>query len=230
MVFQAEKRGVEVSYSTLPCDITFCGTFLRRRGSRQMPGLETPLTQHVLLHVGAMNVFAPLVIILARLRLGKPTAPEKLLWPATGVQLAFLWFWHIPDILAFGLSGPAGIIIMHASLLMTALLFWHCVCGLVANEQWRAIGALLLTSKLYCLLGVLLTFAPRTLYPGVFVLCLAPGSAPVTIGLADQQFAGLIMLVACPATYLLGAVTLAARWLFTLEGLPAVRLASRVPP
>jgi putative membrane protein len=195
-----------------------------------MPGLETPLTQHVLLHVGAMNILAPLVVILARSWLGFKRTRGKLLGPATVAQLAVLWFWHIPDILAFGLSGPAGIISMHASLLMPALLFWYCVCGLVADQQWRAIGALLLTSKLYCLLGVLLTFAPRTLYPGVFVLCLAPGSRPVAIGLADQQLAGLIMLVACPATYLLAAVILAARWLFNLEALPAFPLASRAPP
>jgi putative membrane protein len=58
---------------------------------------------------------------------------------------------------------------------------------------------------------VLLTFAPRALY-----------ASHTHLGtLDDQQLAGLIMLIACPATYLLAAVILAGRWLYGLDTKPA---------
>jgi putative membrane protein len=57
--------------------------------------------------------------------------------------------------------------------------------------------ALLLTGKLTCLLAVLLVFAPRALYPHA--------------ALADQQFAGLLMLAACPLSYLGAALVITLR-------------------
>jgi putative membrane protein len=72
---------------------------------------------------------------------------------------------------------------------------------------------LLVTGKLFCLLGALLVFAPRSLY------LLQNGHeahfGPITI--EDQQLAGLLMLLACPLSYLLAGVVIASRAIFALD-------------
>jgi putative membrane protein len=62
------------------------------------------------------------------------------------------------------------------------------------------------------LLGALFTFSPRLVYAAGM-----SGAHHSQIGLADQQLAGLMMIVACPLTYVLAAVVIASRWLFALE-------------
>jgi putative membrane protein len=101
---------------------------------------------------------------------------------------------------------------MHGSLFLAALWFWSAVVNATLGGQWRAIAALLATSKLFCLLGVLLTFASHPLYPAMMHhggVALDP--------LADQQLAGLLMLVACPLSYLVAAVVVASKWLLFSE-------------
>ena len=66
--------------------------------------------------------------------------------------------------------------------------------------------ALMVSAKLFCLLGILMILAPRALYAGHH------GAA---IDLADQHLAGLLMITACPLTYLALATFLAARWIGT---------------
>lgn len=107
---------------------------------------------------------------------------------------------------------------MQLSLLAAAIWFWLAVLASGGTARWRALVALLVTSKLFCLLGVLLVFSPRLLYP---MLTLghhagAPGSISGDL-LADQHFAGLLMLVACPLTYLAAGVAIAAQWLRELS-------------
>ena len=92
--------------------------------------------------------------------------------------------------------------------LAVASLFWFAVFSQRGTAHWRAILALLVTSKFYCLLGVLLLFAPVTLYSGIDMY---HGHGLGT--LVDQQMAGLIMLLACPPTYVLVGIIMAALWL-----------------
>jgi putative membrane protein len=101
---------------------------------------------------------------------------------------------------------------MQASLLVAATWFWIAVYEGMRDRvtAWRPIVALLVTSKLFCLLGVLFIFAPRVLSAG------APHHQAAHL-LADQQLAGLLMIVACPLTYLLAGIVCAARWLAALE-------------
>jgi putative membrane protein len=96
---------------------------------------------------------------------------------------------------------------MQLSLCAAAAIFWLAVLSQRSAALWRAMLALLLTSKLYCLLGVLLLFAPVSLYSEVD---LSHGHA--THALEDQQMAGLLMLLACPPTYVLVGVFIAAKW------------------
>jgi putative membrane protein len=111
------------------------------------------------------------------------------------------------------MASVAGHVAMHGSLFLAALCFWKAVLALSGSASWKSILALLVTGKLACLLGVLLIFAPRLLY-----LALAGGHVHggvhdlvVTSSLADQQLAGLLMIAACPLSYLLAGVVIATR-------------------
>ncbi|WP_368744797.1 cytochrome c oxidase assembly protein [Desertibaculum subflavum] len=173
-----------------------------------------PLAQHMALHVLTMNLVAPL-IALGLLRIPGFADPGKLLFGAssliiaTVLQLALLWGWHAPAALAAALGDHALHAAMQLSLFAAALWFWLAVVAQKAARRWLAIGALLLTGKLFCLLGVLLIFTPRLLYPGI-------GAPHGATDLADQQLAGLLMVAACPATYVLAGIVIAWRWLAEL--------------
>ncbi len=133
---------------------------------------------------------------------------------AAAAQIILLWFWHAPPILSTVLGNGFLHIVMQASLLLVALWFWRSLLTVSEQRQWLPVGLLLVTSKLFCLLGVLLIFAGRDLYQ------IAPGHAHVhgaASGLADQQLAGLLMIVACPLSYLGVGVYLASRWVGVLE-------------
>lgn len=180
-----------------------------------MPELSGPLAQHMALHVVAMNIVAPVLMLLWRP--GGRAAVAQLLGPASALQLLLLYAWHVPAALTFATASRTGAILMHASLFLAAMLFWRCVIDAAANHAWRALAALLLAAKLFCLMGVLLTFAPRPLYLEAFALCLP---VPAVTPLADQQTAGLLMLVACPLAYISAGIAIAARWLAAIERLP----------
>ena len=69
-------------------------------------------------------------------------------------------------------------------------------------RRWHALPALLLTGKLVCLLAALLVFAPRALYGA------SHQHAALMQPLDDQQLAGLLMIAACPLSYLVAAVVI----------------------
>lgn len=168
-----------------------------------------PLSLQMLQHVALMNVVAPLVA-LSLSRLG-PFAPTSLLL-AGFVQLIALWAWHAPAVQHLAASSSAAQVALMSVLAGAAIWFWY---ALIAASQWRTLIALLLTGKLACLLGALLIFAPRDLYSLdglVLALCTTGPSS-----LADQQLAGLLMITACPLSYLVTGVALAARMLARLD-------------
>ncbi len=175
-----------------------------------------PLSAQMLLHIAAMNAAAPLLAI-AVLRAARAAVARALL-PATLVQALLLWAWHAPPAVAATMHSDVLHAVMLMSLLAAALLFWTAVFA-CREARWRAILSLLVTGKLFCLLGVLLVFAPRALYPALS----EAGSA----ALADQQLAGLLMLVACPVTYLVAGVVLAARWLGRIDAADRLPTGSR---
>jgi putative membrane protein len=172
-------------------------------------------------HIVLMNALAPLVAIILSRRLGALRNPR--LGLATAVQLLLLWGWHAPPVLASATHDPLLHVAMQASLLAAASWFWLAVVSIEGSRSWQPITALLVTSKLFCLLGVLMVFAPRALYGAASSHALHGPAA-----LADQQLAGLLMLVACPATYVLGGIIIAGRWFTALEreGAPARRSAA----
>ena len=117
------------------------------------------------------------------------------------MQILALWFLHTPRFHAVAALDPAMNIAVHSALAGLALAFWVAVMSLDAQQRWHAPVALLLTVKLACLLAALLIFAPRLLYTTI-----DHQAHVANISLTDQQLAGLLMIVACPLSYVTAAV------------------------
>ena len=173
-----------------------------------------PLAHHMIVHIILMNLLAP-VLALVGLRFRDTTevpAPYHLA-VFSALQLLALWGWHAPPIMTGTMDSIALTLAMQASLFLSALAFWWAVLGYRGDQRWKPIVALLVTGKLFCLMAVLFVFAPRALYPEIIAGLAFMHSVDGSFLLADQQLAGSIMLVACPLTYVLAGVVLAARWL-----------------
>ena len=176
------------------------------------PGLG-PRASHMATHILLMSVLAPVLALLwTRLASAPVLSTGRALAIITAAQIALLYAWHAPGAAAYVESHPVAHLSMHASLLVAALLFWLAILGDTGVARWRGVAALAITGKLVCLLGVLLVFAPRVLDTTAAGL----GTASAMM-LADQRAAGLMMLAACPASYVLSGVWIASRWLVDLE-------------
>jgi len=188
-----------------------------------------PLARHMGMHISAMNVAAPLIAAFFRLR--RPLRDRRKrrdwIWPVTIAQLALLWAWHSPALQHSLHGSSATAALLHVCLLLAGFFFWLAVIDL-GQARWRAAIALLVTGKLVCLLGAILVFAPRLLFE---VAGHMPGESPreMSLGdaLADQQLAGLLMITACPLSYVLAAVILAAQALGDLRRCSPAATATR---
>lgn len=173
------------------------------------------LSAQMSVHILLMNAVAPLLALaVTGMAQRSNSSWRRLLLPATIAQLAVLWIWHAPPLLDAVMQSDALHLAMQASLLLCAFWFWSAVFYTGEDRRWRAILALLVTSKLFCLLGVLLVFAPRALY---YSGTAAGSMMRPSVLLGDQQLAGLLMLVACPVTYLVAGIVIAARWLGRID-------------
>jgi putative membrane protein len=124
---------------------------------------------------------------------------------------AALWAWHVPAVYAAAWDSAAVYWAMQAALLVPAWAFWSA-----ARETGEDLAAGLSTAMMIGglagqmgLIGAILTFAPRPLYPEHLVGADAFGLSP----LADQQLAGLIMWVpGMLPLAILGALVLRRWW------------------
>lgn len=163
---------------------------------------------HMLLHVLLMSAVAPVGIAAMRWLRGQGWhARPGQLWFATALQLCVFLYWHSPAAMMHAMHEWSGALLLQVSLLTTAGLFWWCIAGLGSERAWHAIAPLLVTGKTFCLVAVILTFAPRPLYH--------------TMSIGDQQLAGLIMITLCPLTYVASALWLCRRWLLRFDLLAA---------
>lgn len=158
-----------------------------------------PHARHMAVHILVMNVGAPLLAAVGLARWKIAVRSVSLLWFATFAQIALLWGWHLPAVQNLGADVPGVMIASHSTLLLAATAFWMSLFSLSGASRWQAIPALLVTAKLFCLLAALLVFAPRALYGS---------AAHAGHGLDDQHLAGLLMLAACPLSYLVAAVVM----------------------
>jgi putative membrane protein len=175
------------------------------------------LSQHMALHILSMNVAAPIAAaLIVGLGAPRPVGP-RLLWAVAAAQILALWFLHTPRFHAMAVHGQAIAMAVHGLLACLALAFWIVLLSLGPRQRWHAPAALLLTGKLACLLAAFLIFSPRLLYSAL------EHAHGTHISLSDQQLAGLLMIVACPLSYLIAAV------LITLE-LIGPQVAARAEP
>jgi putative membrane protein len=165
-----------------------------------------PLASHMLLHVAVMNFAAPLLAIVVWRTWPAAFDRAPWLWIATIAQLALLWGWHAPPAHRAASQFIPVSVVMHATLLLVSLAFWALLTSMSARNRWQAVFALLITGKLACLLGAILIFAPRVLYAGSH-----EHHSGALLSLDDQQLAGLIMIAACPLSYVLAGVIMAAQ-------------------
>ncbi|MFK8253092.1 cytochrome c oxidase assembly protein [Ancylobacter terrae] len=114
---------------------------------------------------------------------------------ATGGLLGlsvFLWLWHVPAAYELAWRSPSAYWLMQAGLLGSAWAFWS---GVLADGRddapIAAAGLVLALAGQMGLIGAILTFAPRILYPQHLATTEAFGFG----ALADQQLAGLVMWV-----------------------------------
>ena len=155
------------------------------------------LSSHMAMHIALLNVVAPVAAIALVKRL-RPLNGAAF-WSIAALQIGMLWFWHLPAVQAAAASY-AGALLMHGSLLAVALLFWTGVLQMRGPGRWQAILGLIVTGKLSCLLAALLIFSPRLLYTGHHH----------ATSIDDQQLAGLLMITACPVSYVLAGIMIAA--------------------
>jgi len=174
-----------------------------------------PMPMHMALHIGLMNVAAPLLAAVLVHRTGSGSGRAAALWLIAAAQIILLWAWHAPALQQQTAHSHLLQWVMHGSLFLIALCFWHALLRLPAAVRWQAIPVLLLTGKLACLLAALMIFAPRVLYTSPH----ADAAHWAITTLEDQQLAGLLMITACPLSYLVAGVVFAAQ-AFAAFGVP----------
>lgn len=160
-------------------------------------------TVRVIHHLALVLLMAPLLVFGLEPWLRRCPAP---LWSVTAIATVVFWVWHAPAAYAAALSSDAVYALMQCTLLASGVGFWLAVrrAGPAA-----AMGAVLVSTVLMGLLGALITFAARPLYPPHFASALSWGVAP----LQDQQLAGITMWAPGSIAYLAAAIWIGWRWM-----------------
>lgn len=176
---------------------------------------ERSFAMHMAEHELMMLVAAPLLVLsrplavmlwafplpLRRALGGAGTsAPVAAIWralsapvPATALQAAALWLWHMPMLFDIALADAGWHAVQHLSFLLSALLFWTAMLrGHDHARRGVAILCLFATSMISGALGALMALSASPWYKGYAELGMAPfGLTPAE----DQQVAGLLMWV-----------------------------------
>jgi putative membrane protein len=184
------------------------------------------LSLHMAVHIVSMNIAAPIAALwLARRRLqrGGARATPSALWYATPAQLGILWAFHTPALHHWLHAWPAAAVAMHLVLFGAALAFWLAIAE-ASSHRWHAMLALIVSGKFACMLGVLLVFAPRSVFASGAVHA---SHAAADASLGDQHLAGMLMLAACPLSYVLTAVVLAVEAVNGFDGRTRVPVPAR---
>ncbi len=128
------------------------------------------------------------------------SVPLSLTAVTIGMAVIF-WAWHVPALYERALSNDLVFWAMQASITLAAAVWWRLLRGAAVLP---AAAALLAQMVQMGLLGALLVFAGRPLYPPHWLSTGAWGLTP----LEDQQIAGLVMWVVGGGVYLLLASVL----------------------
>ena len=169
------------------------------------------MSGHMAAHMIAVAIAAPLIAI----GLQGHRADPAMRWPrlasplpAAMIEAVIVWGWHVPALRNLAAHHPAALVVEQASFLGAGLLLWSAV--LTPRHRAAGVGALLVTSMHMTLLGALIGLAPRTLY-------MHHGAD----ALADQQLAGVVMLLVGGIAYLLGGLAMLGQLLKIRPEAPA---------
>ncbi|HEX9981797.1 MAG TPA: cytochrome c oxidase assembly protein [Thermoanaerobaculia bacterium] len=189
------------------------------------------MTQHEIL----MLVTAPLMVLgrpfiatlwawprRARKHLGTLTRALSKPWEAiTGaltvliLHAVVLWVWHVPALFESALHNEAIHVFQHLGFFLTAALFWWALIHGRYGRLGYGVGVVYVfaTAMHTQILGALLTFGSRTLYPTHAHRTAASGGS----ALQDQQLAGIVMWIPFGAVFVLIGLALFAAWLGEAE-------------
>ena len=169
------------------------------------------MSGHMAAHMIAVAIAAPLIAL--GLQGGRFDPAAR--WPrfasplpAALIEAVIVWGWHVPALRSLAAHHPAALVAEQASFLAAGLLLWSAV--LAPRHRAAGVGALLVTSMHMTLLGALIGLAPRPLY-----MHHGPDA------LADQQVAGVVMLLVGGIAYLVGGLAMLGRLLQTRIEAPA---------
>ena len=194
---------------------------------------EILFSAHMLQHELLMLVAAPLLV------LGRPIIPFlwalpgemrtsagnltkkrwfSSVWDFISAPLAVwlilavaLWVWHLPSLYQATLRSDAIHALQHSSFLGSALLFWWAVIhGRYGRMGYGMAVLYVFTTAVHSsILGALLTFAPRLVYPVYSATAAQWGLS----ALEDQQLAGLYMWVPSGLVFTGIGLALFASWM-----------------
>ena len=159
------------------------------------------LWTHMIQHELLMVLAAPLLVLGRPLQAFLYVVPMRVPRVLSDPLVAFaahavaICVWHLPSVFLAAASDEALHFAQHASFLASALLFWWTI---VARADLAAMASLFGTMLYTAALGVLMTFARASWYPGY--------------ALEDQQLAGLIMWIPVGLAYPAAAIAMAAQW------------------
>ena len=137
---------------------------------------------------------------------------------ATAFALA-LWFWHAPGPYTATFQSDATYWAMHLTTYGSALAFWWTVLRAPPGRLAAGVAATVATGLQMALLGAVITWAPRALYPPHLLTTFAWGLTP----LQDQQLGGAVMWVPAGLIFM-AAVTAPLAW--AMQARPARHAAS----
>jgi putative membrane protein len=187
----------------------------------------THMAQHIALLLVAAPLLAlgtpglPLLLALPR-RWRRPVAALRASAPArraravaavpavvVAVHAAVVCAWHLPSLYEAALASSAVHVTEHAAFLAVGWWFWSLVTVPADLLDGRTVLYVVASGLPMNLLGAVLTFAPRPLYPAQT----GTGSRALT----EQQLAGLLMWVPAALVSLGLCVVLVLLWLRRLE-------------
>jgi putative membrane protein len=176
---------------------------------------DSSFAAHMAQHMLLIGVAAPLLVLsrpVLRVRAGRralTAAALRLARPRNAFLLhgAAIWLGHAPKIIEWSLEYRWAHALDHLALVLTAGLFWWAMLARGRDGYGESALWTLATMVHTGLLGALITFAPRVLYP--------------RYGLEDQQLAGLLMWIPGGLCYLVAGLAFAAAWLAGRRRTPA---------
>jgi cytochrome c oxidase assembly factor CtaG len=202
-----------------------CAVYWRAGGQRRwrfagaialsLLALESPLdfladhylfSAHMVQHLVLMLGVAPLLALAIPPRLGRwvPRAPVV----AFVLFIGDMWLWHAPPLYESALHNEALHAFEHLTFVATAAWFWWIAFSPEALPMLGRAAYVFVAGIPSTLLGALITFTPRVLYPSYQAALEQPGlgrtlQAQWSVTAAgDQQLGGLIMWVPGGLVYL----------------------------